>query len=452
MLKFLLPTLLLSFCPCYAKADKPNIVWLVSEVNSAHWLKLYHPDGASMPTVERLASNGIVFDHAFSCGVVCSAARSTIISGIYAPRVGASYHRRASFVPMPEGIKMFPYYLRQAGYYTSNCYKEDYNFQDSEKEGVWNESSKKATYQNREKEQPFFHVQNFHITHEGKLHFRNFKTATKTSPSSVKVFDYHPDTETFRYTVARYLDHHKKLDTELSQFVAKLEKDELMDDTFIFYYGDHGGVLPRGKGYAYNNGQQVPMVVHVPKNWKHLAPVAPGSRVNGFVNFTDLSATVLNLAGVDIPQGIDGEAFLGTGVDLESLNQRNTAFGYADRFDEKYDLVRTFRKGDFIYMRNYQPFNIDGLHNDFRYKMLAYKEWRKLHKQGKLNPQQSQFFQARLVESLYDLKSDPHEVNNLAKDPQYQEKLHELRGLLQQQVTSMPVSYTHLTLPTICSV
>lgn len=438
MLKNIPILLLLSAVACVAKPDKPNIVWLTSEDNSASWLRLYDENGAAMPTVEKLAEQGLIFNNAFSCGVVCSVARSTIISGMYAPRTGAEYHRREKPVPMPEGIKLFPYYLRQAGYYTTNCYKEDYNFDSKERAGVWNDSSKKASYRNRELGQPFFHVQNYKTTHESSLHFKNQKQSTHQSLDDTKLYAYHPDTKTFRYTYARYLDNHAKLDRQLGEFIKGLEKDGLMDDTFIFYYGDHGGVLPRGKGYAYNNGQQVPMVVYVPKNWQHLAPAVRGSRIDGFVEFVDLSATVLNLAGAEIPAAIDGEPFLGQGVELGALNQRDTAFGYADRFDEKYDLVRTFRKGNFIYMRSYQPFNFDGLHNDYRYKMLAYKEWRKLYHTGELNAVQSQFFEPRSAEILYNVKKDPDEVNNLAGNPAYAEKLLEMRRLLQQQVKEMP--------------
>jgi len=421
-----------------AKADRPNVVWLVSEDNSESWLKLYNKNGAAMPNIEKLAKQGLVFNHAFSCGAVCSVARSTIISGCYAPRVGAEYHRKQKAVPMPEGLKMFPYYLRKAGYFTTNCAKEDYNFDPADKAGVWDLSSGKASYRKRKTGQPFFHVQNYATTHEATLHFKDMKRETTTDPAAVALYAYHPDTELFRYSYARYLDNHMKVDAQMGQFIKGLEKDGLMDDTFIFYYGDHGGVLPRGKGYAYNNGLQVPMVVYVPKNWKHLVPAEAGSRIDGFVEFVDLSATVLNLAGAEIPAGIDGKPFLGKGVSLAELNARDTTFGYADRFDEKYDLVRTIRKGKFKYMRNYQPFNFDGLHNFYRYRMLAYQEWRDMYHAGELTAEQSQFFEPRGAETLYNVEKDPDEVNDLAGDPAYAETLVAMRRLLQKQVKSMP--------------
>ena len=197
----------------------PNIVWLVSEDNSKHYLQLYDKNGASMPNVEALAKNGIVFNNAFSNAPVCSVARSTIITGCYAPRVGAQYHRNMQFAPLPEGLKMFPEYLREAGYYTTNNAKEDYNFKTPE--GVWDESGNEASYQKRDPGQPFFHVQNFHTTHEGQLHFSKVEMAnspTNSQNTREGLFPYHPDTPTFRYTNAFYRDLHQKVDVENRKF------------------------------------------------------------------------------------------------------------------------------------------------------------------------------------------------------------------------------------------
>ena len=147
--------------------EKPNILWLVSEDNSIHYMNLYTKGGAEMPAISSLASKGVVFDNAFSNAPVCSVARSTIITGAYAPRIGTQYHRKMSMVKLPNNIKPLPTYLNEAGYYTTNNAKEDYNFIKENK--VWDESSKKATYKNRMKGQPFFHVQNFHTPTRGNF-------------------------------------------------------------------------------------------------------------------------------------------------------------------------------------------------------------------------------------------------------------------------------------------
>jgi arylsulfatase A-like enzyme len=370
---------------------------------------------------------------------VCSVARSTIITGVYAPRIGTQYHRKMSKVKLPKNIKPLPAYLNQAGYYTSNNAKEDYNFIKENK--VWDESSKKASYKNRKEGQPFFHVQNFHNTHEGQLHFnsKQLTSALETNElDSIMPFPFHPDTPTFRYTQSLYYNHHKDVDKEMGKFLKDLNDEGLMDNTIIFYYGDHGGVLPRSKGYLYETGLNVPMVVYVPEKWKHLNPFKIGSRTSTFVDFVDLVPTVLSLAGVNIPKGLDGTPFLGKNIDKTEIEKQNTTFGYADRFDEKYDMVRSVRKGKYKYIRNYQPFNVDGIYNFYRYKMLAYKEWYKLFQEGKLNDVQSQFFKPRLPEALYDIENDPYETQNLASSVEYQNKLLDLRSILNNHVMNQP--------------
>lgn len=420
-------------------ADRPNFVWLISEDNSMHYLRHFDEHGASTPRIEELAKDGLTFINAFSNSPVCSVARTTLITSCYGPRIFTQFHRRSVLVPLPNGLRMFPAYLRDAGYYTTNNRKKDYNA--IEGEGVWDESSNQASWRNRTKNQPFFHMQSFGHTHESSLHFSSEdmeRQSTKTDPESVFVAPYHPDTPTFRYTNARYRDNIQTVDQKIGAVVDQLEEDGLLEDTFVFYFGDHGGVLPRGKGYAYESGLHVPLVIRIPDKWKYLVDFERGERVDGFVSFVDFGPTLLRLAGIDLPKAIDGQPFLGKGISKDQVNQRDEAFGYADRFDEKYDLVRTIRKGKFEYVRSFQPFNFDGLQNNYRYKMLAFQQWRELYKAGKLNSVQSQFFETRPVELLFDIESDPHETKNLAKNPDYSDKLVEMRRRLSAQMKSMP--------------
>lgn len=437
LVRLLLTAITIAACSATA-ANRPNFVWIISEDNSHHYLEHFFPGGAPTPNIVSMAEHGITYDHAFSNAPVCSVARTTLITGCYAPRIGTQYHRRSEMAPMPVGVRMFPAYLRDAGYYTTNNAKTDYNATPGKE--VWDESSNKAHWSHRADDQPFFHQVTYGQSHEGSLHFSAEQMAnqkTQTDPAGIALPPYHPDTPTFRYTHARYRDNIRTIDTLVGKVLAQLEADGELENTFVFYFGDHGGVLPRGKGYAYESGLHVPLVVRIPKNFKQLVDAPIGARAKGFVSFIDFGPTVLNIAGIDPPAGIDGKPFLGKGIRWVDVEQRDTALGYADRFDEKYDLVRTLRKGRFTYQRSYQPFNFDSLQNDYRYKMLAYQEWRELFKAGKLNPVQSQFHLPRKPEALYDIETDPHEVNNLAGDPAHAAKLAEMRGLLTTQLKAI---------------
>ena len=436
---------LLAFCaipkqPGVLAADRPNIVWIVSEDNSIHYLKHFFPGGAPAANIEAMAAHGLTFNNAFSNAPVCSVARTTLATACYGPRIGTQFHRRYAMAPMPEGLRMFPAYLREAGYYTTNNSKKDYNA--VEGQGVWDASSRTASWRNRpQQDQPFFHMQSHAQSHEGSLHFNRAafeNDKTKTDPNSIQLADYHPDTPLFRYTHARYHDRMLDIDAIVGKTIQQLREDGVLEDTFIFYFGDHGGVLPRSKGYIYESGLHVPLVVRVPDNFKHLVPSANGTRLDGFVSFIDFGPTTLHLAGVKVPSQVDGEAFLGKNISEAALNARNESFGYADRFDEKYDFIRSIRKGKYQYIRNYQPYLPDGLNNNYRYKNLAFVQWRELYNTGKLKGAARQFFDSKPSEMLFDCETDPHQVNNLANDPKYAEVLAELRETLQQTVKALP--------------
>ncbi len=462
---------------------RPNFVFLVSEDNSVHYLRLYgNPLGAT-PHIERLAAEGVTFDHAFSCAPVCSVARSTLATGLYAPGVGFQYHRRSVAAALPRGFRPWSALLRQAGYYATNNAKTDYNFVHDLRE-LWDESSNRASWRNRpSRSTPFFHMESWPESHESALHFSAAQMArerTTTPPEAVTLAPYHPDTPAFRYTHARYSDRMQVIDAKVGSAVEALRRAGVLEDTFVFYFGDHGGVLPGSKGYAYDRGLHVPLVVRIPEHFRHLIPIAPGARTPNFVEFVDLGPTVLQLAGVDVPRRMDGRPFLtragigsrdsrrsewpsasgdGGGVrdgeraargrdfvlaagDARTLGAqarglpggRDTAFGYADRMDEKYDFVRTLRKGRFAYVRNFTGFYADGLQNNYRYRMLAYAEWRQLFRAGKLNAVQSAFFRPRPPEQLFDLEADPHQVRDLAAESRYRDTLRELRALLRRRL------------------
>ena len=438
----LLFSVALLFAKCAPKeemVERPNIVWITSEDNSKHYMALFDEHGIKTPNIETLADNGIKFTRAFSNAPVCSSARSTLISGCYGPRLASHYHRKLKTVPMPKGVEMFPVYLRRAGYYTSNNSKEDYNIIKSD--SVWNESSKGASWRKRDQGQPFFHVQNYGVTHESGLFFTDEEMNaedTLTDRESCFILPNHPKTEVFKYTNARYRDKIVTMDKLVGKTLKQLEEDGLLENTFIFYFGDHGGVLPGSKGYLYEVGLHVPLVVYIPPKYKKMINLSAGTESEAFVSFVDFGPTVLSLAGVEVPKGMDGNPFLGRNVQIGDLDLRDETFGYADRFDEKYDMVRSVRKGKYKYIRNFQPFNFDGLMNNYRYRQTGYREWLELFKAGKLNDVQVGFFTTKPPEALYDLEQDPYETKNLSLDPEYAETLDKMRKRLKRWMLSMP--------------
>lgn len=441
-MKYLSLSILFLFGIQFSEAadPQPNFVWIVSEDNSKHYLKLFDEGGTETPQIAKLAEDGLLFTRAFSNSPVCSVARTTLATGCYAPRIGTQYHRRSKLAAMPEGLEMFPAYLKAAGYFTTNNSKKDYNA--IEGEGVWDDSSNQADWRKRSSPvQPFFHMESHGQTHESSLHFSQGQyesMQTETDPDTVALQEYFPDTDLFRATAAKYRDNHKIIDDIVGKTVEKLREDGLLEDTFIFYFGDHGGVLPRSKGYIYESGVHVPLVVRIPEKWKHLVDAQRGDVVNGFVSFIDFGPTLLKLAGLEVPGQMDGKPFLGKGVSMDEVNARDTAFSHADRFDEKYDMVRALRTGKWKYIRNYQPFYPDGLQNNYRYKMLAYSEWRDLYKAKKLGLSQRLFFEPKQVEALYDLEADPDEVNNLAGSGEHEAQLLSMRKSLRETVKSLP--------------
>lgn len=410
--------LLLASACALAAADRPNILWISSEDNGPH-LGVYGDDYADTPHLDDLGRKGLIYRNAWSTAPVCAPARTTIISGLYPPSTGSQHMR--SLTRLPSYMKMFPQYLRDAGYYVSNNAKEDYNLEKPGK--VWDESSRGAHWRKRAAGQPFFAVFNFTVTHESQIRKRPHTPAH--DPAKVRIPAYHPDTPESRRDWAQYYDKMTEMDAMAGKVLAQLEEDGLADDTVIFYWGDHGPGMPRGKRWTYNSGLNVPMMLHVPEKFKHLRPKGyrAGGESDRLVGFIDLAPTVLSLAGVEPPAFYQGHAFAGG---YEAPEQ---PYGYAfrGRMDERYDMVRAVRGKRYIYMRNFKPHKIYGQYIAYMFQTPTTAVWHKLYAAGKLAAPMTHFWQTKPAEELYDLDNDPDETVNLAASPQYRSVLTRFR-------------------------
>ncbi len=402
-------------------AGPPNIVWLVSEDNSPI-LGCYGDDFAVTPNLDRMASQGVRYTRAFANAPVCAPARSTIITGCYASSLGTLPMRSTN--PIPEKIRFLPEYLRDAGYYCTNCAKEDYNTVREFK--GWHESSQEASYRNRPGGAPFFHVQNFGVSHESSLHQWVPVEELNHDPAEVKLPPYHPDTPEMRHDWAQYYDKVSELDRQIGEFLEQLEKDGLAENTIVFYYSDHGGVVGRSKRYIYETGTRVPLIIHFPEKYRHLAPAPAGSTEERIVSFVDLAPTLLSLAGIEVPSYMQGKAFLGE----QMTEGPEYAFLYRGRMDERIDMSRAVRDDRFRYIRNYMPWRPALQKLEYLWRAPSMASWEEAYQAGECNEVQSRFFEPRPVEELYDAVSDPWEVSNLAGNPEYNEVLERMRKAL----------------------
>ena len=413
--------------------EKPNVVFLMAEDLSMESFALYNGTAAKAPALEKMAKHGVTFNNAYSCAPVSSAARSSLITGCYAPSLGLSWHRKLEQVTLPEGMHLFPYYLRQAGYHTSNCSKTDYNC--VMEKGAWDQvKGNIGDWRNRkDPSQPFFHCLTITTCHESSLQFPESdidNVPTSFNPADAVLYPIHPDTKTFRYTYARHYDAIKAVDDVLGQLLDMLKEDGQLDNTFVFYFGDNGGCLPGTKGYTSDLGLHVPMVVYIPEKWKDLCPVKPGHSTDAVVSFIDFAPTLLNLAGVEIPSYMDGRPFLGNGVGDGELAEMDCTFGYGDRFDELYACNRVVRKQDYNYSRNFYPYHPKSVFGYYRVRQAAFREWYEMHDKGLLNPVQDRFFQPQGAENLFLLTEDRFETNDLVGDARYAQILDRMRGIL----------------------
>ncbi len=405
--------------------NRPNILWITCE-DTGPELGCYGDTYADTPNLDTFASKAMRYRVAWSTAPVCAPARTTIITGVYPPSTGGQHMR--SEVRMPDFMRMYPQFLREAGYYCTNNSKKDYNVK--EPAGVWDESSREAHWNKRAAGRPFFSIFNLTVSHESQL--RKRPHTLKHDMAKAPVPAYHPDTPEVRHDWAQYYDKVTEMDAQAGKRLDELKEAGLMDDTIIFFYGDHGSGMPRSKRWPYNSGLHVAMIVYVPEKFKHLAPkeYESGGVSERLVGFVDLAPTLLSIVGTRPPEWMQGYAAMGK----YETEPQPYIFGFRGRMDERYDMVRSVRNQRYIYIRNYKPHLIYGQHLNYMFQTPTTQVWKKMYDEGKLNAAQRVFWEPKAPEELYDLQNDPDEVNNLANSPEHQGIRRELAQALRQQV------------------
>lgn len=419
--------------------DRPNILWITCEDTSPN-LGCWGDTYASTPNLDRLAKRGIRYTNAFASNTVCSPSRSTLLLGAYAVSTGTQ--RLRSKFPLPSDFTGYPAVLRKSGYYCTNNVKTDYNTS-AEKRLIaecWDECSKTAHWRSRKKGQPFFAVFNLTHTHQSVTSFidRDFPIISdmkgKHDPAKAPVPPYYPDTPTVRKTIANCYDAISSMDAAAGKLLDELSADGLSDNTIVFFFSDHGRGLPRGKRTLSDSGLRVPLIVHFPEQYQHLAPAKPGAATDRMVSFVDFGPTLISLLGLEQPKSMQGKAFLGR----KAQAARECAFGARDRVDEAFEVSRSVRDSRYLYIRNYFPHLSWMQIEHYSDQAPMRREMTQLAREKKLNADQLTYAgPTKPREELFDTTKDPHQVHNLAGVPEHKATLERFRKALHDWQTEI---------------
>jgi arylsulfatase A-like enzyme len=411
--------------------DLPNILWITSEDNSP-MLGCYGDKFATTPHLDQLASEGFLYTNAYANAPVCAPARNTIITGVHACSNGNEQMR--SNYPISETVRFYTEFLKGKGYYCTNNSKTDYNTSSANPKLMWDESSNRAHYRNRDRGQPFFAIFNLTTSHESSIHQSIPDDQLRHKPEDVSLPPYHPDTPEMRHDWAQYYDRVEDMDGEVGALLKELEAEGLAENTIVFYYADHGGVLGRSKRYLYETGTRVPMIIRIPEKYRQLYPEeGPGSKVERLVSFVDLAPTLLSLIEMEAPAYMQGAAFLGK----FQVEEPEYVYLFRDRMDERYDLTRAIVDRRYRYIRNYNSNRIWMQQLEYLWRAPSMASWDREFQAGSCNDLQARFFSTKPVEELYDTDNDPWEVNNLAYDPKYADLLEKMRAASLDMAVSM---------------
>jgi N-sulfoglucosamine sulfohydrolase len=414
-------------------AEQPNIVWIfVEDMNG--WYGCYGDDTVPTPNLDKLASVGIRFDRTYMPAGVCSATRSAIALGAMQTSLGVHNHRSSrqrvpeELIHLPDGVKTVYEVMREQGYFvTDTGGKNDFNFLFDEAE-LYDITEKRIgfkgpNWRKRKDGQPFFaQIQLKGGKNSGQFKgsdlSKNSNATPHTNADQMQVAPYYPDHPVMRREYAHHYDCVRQTDDEVGEIIDALAADDLLDDTVIFFWTDHGMRLPRHKQWLYEGGIRVPLIVAGPG-------ISQNTSRDDLVSGIDITVATLGLAGIEKPAWMEGRDFF-----TDDYVPRDFVISARDRCDFTIERVRAVTTKRYKYLRNFltdRPFMQPQYRDGRDYVEVP----RELFKAGKLNEVQAfMWSKARVSEELYDLKADPHEIHNLAKDAAHAKTLQRHRAIL----------------------
>lgn len=435
-----------SCCQAWAATDsRPNFVLFIGDDIGWNDVGCYGNPQARTPNVDALASHGLRFTNAYLTASSCSPSRLSIITGRYPHNLGhgAELHR-----PMASHLPMFPALLKEHGYYTALAGKEHMPQEAAPGKitGIQQAFVKIADHsgnvegnsggharwvefvKNRPQDRPFFFWFAAHDAHrqwDGDRQWDATRYGKKHSPEEVRLPPFLVDTPGTRQDLASYYNEVTRFDYYIGQVVDELRAEGVLDNTLLLVMADNGRPFPRAKTRVHDSGMKTPLVVHWPEGLKF-----SGSECASLVSAIDIAPTILKLAGVPVPETVQGIDVSGLLINPQD-HIRSVAFSEHNWHDyEAYG--RSARSDGFLYILNGRP--------DLPWQGPA-DSVRSVSHQDLLNARDAHLLTAaqadvllapRPREELYYTRSDPNQLHNLVEDPAYRDTLNKLRGLLSQ--------------------
>lgn len=419
---------------------KPNILWIYLE-DTAPLLSCYNASNVATPHIDSLAKNGVLFTNVHMPAPVCSASRSSIITGMMSTTTGTHNHHssrtKESAIHLPEYLKTIPELFKKEGYFTFNNGKDDYNFIYNRKElynqdfyihPLYGKSGVRINLDSLQFKQPFFgQIQ----LYGGKEIFAsNFKEKVKKPVNRTKIIlpPYLPYDPIIIEEYANHLDAIQITDEKIGGIIQKLKQNGILKNTIVFFFSDHGMRITRNKQFLYDGGTHVPLII---ADFTNSIKKLPAHTTNeNLISGLDLGITSLGLANIPIPNYMEGKNF------LDKKFTQNYIISTRDRCDFSIDRIRSVRSKKYKYIKNFltdRPYTqttyMDADQVDF------VKRMKELYKEKKLNSIQEQFMNnIRPSEELYDLINDPYELKNLASNPKYDKILKKFRSVLENWI------------------
>jgi arylsulfatase A-like enzyme len=444
-------------CPLLsAFAAQPNVLWFVVDDMSPSF-GCYGETLIQTPAVDKLAAEGTKFTRAYVTAPVCSTCRSALITGMYQTTIGAHHHRSGRGelkIHLPDGITPVPVQFQKASYYTcigsglpgldnrgmpfasgkgkkkaaggSRLGKTDYNFE-------WDPKMYDSHDWSEHGEKPFFMQVQLHGgklregSPEARAAFKQRVIAelgSATDPAKVTLPPYYPRDPVILDDWALYLDAARMTNLHVGRVMERLEKEGLLENTFVIFMTDHGISHARGKQFLYDEGAHIPFIVRGPG-------VAKGAVRDDLIMQIDMAAMSLAAAGIPIPKSMQGRDIL-----AKDYQPRDAIFAARDRCDETVEYLRSVRTDRFLYIRNFLPQRPHLQPNAYKDGKAIVQTLRSLHAEGKL-PSVSEdllFSPTRQTEELYDYHADPFQVTNLAANPDFKAELEARRTQLDRWI------------------